>query len=92
MALVARTHIAQSVNGEVFGKLYLSRHIEGSGLGRKERLALETAAAMVGMKLDAARARAEVERLLAEIGALRAAGTPMRPNPLSERVTVVYYP
>ncbi len=33
--------------GEVIGRLYLSRHIEGSGLGKKDRMALVTAARIV---------------------------------------------
>ncbi len=34
--------------GEVVGRLYVSRHIEGSGLGKKDRLALEVAGRIVG--------------------------------------------
>jgi hypothetical protein len=71
--------------GELLGALLLTRHIEGSGLGRKDRLAIETAAAMVGMKLEAARMRAELRKLQAEMGMPSGAGAPMRPNPLSER-------
>ncbi len=35
-------------HGEVLGRLCVSRHIEGSGLGKKDRLALEVAGRIVG--------------------------------------------
>ena len=41
-------------HGETLGKLYVGWHVDGSGLGRRDRMALEAVAAMVGMALRGA--------------------------------------
>ncbi|NPA91986.1 MAG: helix-turn-helix transcriptional regulator, partial [Chloroflexi bacterium] len=67
------TTVRSGVN--VLGRLMFGRHIEGSGLSRKDRWALEIAARLLGMQLEVHRLR----------DALAAQERERGPSPLSER-------
>lgn len=80
------------VEGEKFGTLLLSLHIERSGLGRKDWKALVAAGRMMGVQLASVRLRTEVARLQAELDAYHAAGVANSQrllNPLTDREKAV---